>query len=282
MRGQVRRGQGRVVHAIVWHSDLRDSTILAASVPLETYLAVLNTYYDCIVDAVTGQGGEVLKFTGDGVLAMFPFDVGTQAGVEACERALAAARDVVERLEKVNAERSEKGLGKIRCGIALHAGDVMYGNVGSAHRLDFTVTGPTVNEVVRLESVCKTLDRPLVVSDVVASLSGKPLEYLDLYLLQGVARPMPVSACPSRTTSSRREQSPALALLFPAVFVKPLKTRRADAVFAMPEPMTWNERERTVAVLPPRAACPPAALRSDPGATESGPGSYHPTEAAAV
>jgi adenylate cyclase len=282
MRGQVRRGQGRVVHAIVWHSDLRDSTILAASVPLETYLAVLNTYYDCIVDAVTGQGGEVLKFTGDGVLAMFPFDAGTQAGVEACERALAAARDVVERLEKVNAERSEKGLGKIRCGIALHAGDVMYGNVGSAHRLDFTVTGPTVNEVVRLESVCKTLDRPLVVSDVVASLSGKPLEYLDLYLLQGVARPMPVFCLPEQNDQQPSRTEPSARATLPGGVRQTAQDPPRRRVFAMPEPMTWNERERTVAVLPPRAACPLAALRSDSGATESGSESYHPTEAAAV
>jgi adenylate cyclase len=172
-------------------------------VPLETYLATLNAYYDCVVDAVMGQGGEVLKFIGDGVLAMFPFDGGTQAGVAACERALAAARAVVDGLETVNSERSETGLGKIRCGIALHAGDVMYGNVGAARRLDFTVTGPTVNEVVRLESVCKTLDRPLVMSEVVASLSGKPLEYLGLHLLQGVARAMPVFSLPETSDKQR-------------------------------------------------------------------------------
>jgi adenylate cyclase len=211
LRGQVRRGQGRVVHAIVWHSDLRDSTSLAGSMPLESYLATLNAYYDCVVDAVVGQGGEVLKFIGDGVLAMFPFAAGTQAGVAACERALAAARDVADGLEKVNAERSESGLGNIRYGIALHAGDVMYGNVGSAHRLDFTVTGPTVNEVVRLESVCKTLDRPIVVSDVVASLAGKPLEHLGLHLLQGVTRPMPVFSLPERSDEKLREQGPTLA-----------------------------------------------------------------------
>jgi adenylate cyclase len=192
LRGQVRRGQGQLIHAIVWHSDLRGSTNLAGSLPLEIYLATLNTYYDCVVDAVVEQGGEVLKFIGDGVLAMFPFEPNTQSGMDACEQALAAAHTVFERLGEVNTERSETGLSQINCSIALHAGDVMYGNVGSARRLDFTVTGPTVNEVVRLESICKTLDVPLVISEVVASLTQRPIKSLGLHMLRGVARPMRV------------------------------------------------------------------------------------------
>jgi adenylate cyclase len=138
LRGHVQRGQGHVVHAVVWYSDMRGSTALAASASLETYLATLNAYYDCVVEAVDAQGGEILKFTGDGVLAMFPFEAGTQAGTDACWLALAAARDTLDRLGKVNARRPEAGANEIRCGIALHAGDVMYGNVGSARRLDFT------------------------------------------------------------------------------------------------------------------------------------------------
>jgi adenylate cyclase len=165
---------------------------LAGSLPLEIYLATLNTYYDCVVDAVVEQGGEVLKFIGDGVLAMFPFEPNTQSGMDACEQALAAAHTVFERLGEVNTERSETGLSQINCSIALHAGDVMYGNVGSARRLDFTVTGPTVNEVVRLESICKTLDVPLVISEVVASLTQRPIKSLGLHMLRGVARPMRV------------------------------------------------------------------------------------------
>ncbi|WP_201863396.1 adenylate/guanylate cyclase domain-containing protein [Microvirga soli] len=157
LHGHVQRGHGRRIHAVILYSDMRDSTVLAASASPETYLATLNAYFDCVVDAIDAQGGEILKFTGDGVLAMFPFEEGTQAGTNASGLALAAARDALGRLGDVNAHRAATGAGEIRCGIALHAGDVMYGNVGSARRLDFTATGPAVNEVCRLEAQCKAL-----------------------------------------------------------------------------------------------------------------------------
>jgi adenylate cyclase len=153
----VQRGHGQRIHAVILYSDMRDSTALAASASLGTYLSTLNAYFEAVVDAVDVQGGEVLKFTGDGVLAMFPFEEGTQAGADACRLALAAARDALGRVAEVNARRAEAGASEIRCGIALHAGDVMYGNVGSARRLDFTATGPAVNEVCRLEAQCKIL-----------------------------------------------------------------------------------------------------------------------------
>jgi adenylate cyclase len=188
LRGQVRRGEGRVIHAVVWHSDLRGSTALAESVPLEAYLAALNAYYDCVVEAVAAEGGEVLKLIGDGVLAMFPFEAGTEAGAEACRHALAAARGALDRLAEVNARRFEVGMAEIRCGIALHAGDIMYGNVGSARRLDFTVTGTAVNEVCRLETLCKALAVPLVISEVVASLHPEGLRSLGRHSLLGVGR----------------------------------------------------------------------------------------------
>jgi adenylate cyclase len=188
LRGQVRRGEGRVIHAVVWHSDLRGSTALAASVPLEAYLAALNAYYDCVVEAVTAEGGEVLKLIGDGVLAMFPFEAGTQAGAEACRHALAAAQDALDRLAEVNARRAEAGTAAIRCGIALHAGDIMYGNVGSARRLDFTVMGTAVNEACRLETLCKALAVPLVISEAVASLHPGRLCSLGCHTLPGVGR----------------------------------------------------------------------------------------------
>ena len=198
LRGQVRRGEGRVIHAVVWHSDLRGSTALAESVPLEAYLAALNAYYDCVIEAVAAEGGEVLKLIGDGVLAMFPFEAGGTgaAGAEACRRALAAARDALTRLAEVNARRSEAGTAELRCGIALHAGDIMYGNVGSARRLDFTVTGTAVNEVFRLEALCKVLAVPLVVSEAVASLHPGRLRSLGRHTLPGVGRALEVFSLP--------------------------------------------------------------------------------------
>ena len=115
LRGHVQRGHGQRIHAVILYSDMRDSTALAASASLENYLSTLNAYFDCVVDAVDAQGGEVLKFTGDGVLAMFPFEEGTQAGTKACGLALAAARDALARLGEVNARRAATGAGEIRC-----------------------------------------------------------------------------------------------------------------------------------------------------------------------
>jgi class 3 adenylate cyclase len=132
LAGHVQRGHRHQVHAVIFYSDMRNSATLAASASLETYLSTLNTYFDCIVDAVDAQSGEVLKFTGDGVLAMFPFEEGTQAGTKACGLAVAAARDALGQLGNVNAQRAAAGASEIRCGIALHAGEVMYGNVDGA------------------------------------------------------------------------------------------------------------------------------------------------------
>ncbi|MPR12328.1 adenylate/guanylate cyclase domain-containing protein [Microvirga tunisiensis] len=196
LRGHVQRGHGHRVHAVILYSDMRDSTALAAGSSLETYLATLNAYFDCVVDAIDAQGGEVLKFTGDGVLAMFPFEEGTQAGTKACWLALAAARDALDQLGNVNAGRAAAEESEIRCGIALHAGDVMYGNVGSARRLDFTATGPAVNEVCRLEAQCKTLAVPLILSDVAASLHAGPLLSLGWHELRGVGRAIEAFSLP--------------------------------------------------------------------------------------
>jgi adenylate cyclase len=200
LRGHVQRGHGHKVHAVIFYSDMRDSTALAASASPEIYLSTLNAYFDCVVDAVDAHGGEVLKFTGDGVLAMFPFEEGTQAGTNACGLALAAARDALSRLVEANARRAAAGAGEIRCGIALHAGDVMHGNVGSARRLDFTATGPAVNEVCRLEAQCKSLAVPLVISDVAASLYDGPLQSLGWHELRGVGRAIEAFSLPDCRT----------------------------------------------------------------------------------
>jgi adenylate cyclase len=198
LTGQVRRGQGEIVHAVLWRSDLRGSTALAESASLEVYLATLNAYFDCVVDAVTAHGGEVLKFIGDGVLAMFPFEVGTEAGAVAAQEAVAAAREALERLAAINVSRRQAGENPIRCGIALHTGDAMYGNVGSARRLDFTVMGPAINEVCRLETLCKALSVPFVMSASVANLLRKEqLQSLGWHTLHGVGRDIAVFSLPA-------------------------------------------------------------------------------------
>ena len=196
MRGLVRRGQGRVINAVIWHSDMRGSSELAQGAALNLYLDALNSYYDCVVEAVTDHGGEVLKFIGDGVLAIFPVEAEPRDETEASQRAMAAAGAALARLERVNAARAALGVAAIRFGIGLHAGQVMYGNVGSAQRLDFTVTGPAVNEVVRLEALCKQLDVPLVVSEDVAAFYGQPLAFLERHVLPGSGRKLGVFSLP--------------------------------------------------------------------------------------
>ena len=192
LRGHVRRGQGSVIDAMVWYSDLRRSTELAKAEGLDIYLDTLNSYYDCVVEAVLKHGGEVLKFVGDGLLAMFAFEPGFEEESKTCQRALSAVRTALDGLETSNADRRERGLAEIQFGVALHAGEVMYGNVGSPRRLDFTVTGPTVNEVVRLEKLCKKLRIPLVFSEPVATLAEGVSSYVGRHLLPGIRPAMPV------------------------------------------------------------------------------------------
>ena len=109
MDGLVKRGDGENLHAVIWFSDLRGSTQLAASLPREAYLAALNQYFDCAAGAVIEHGGEVLKFIGDAVLAIFPIERADEPQPGACNTALAAVSDALERMASVNRDRSGKG-----------------------------------------------------------------------------------------------------------------------------------------------------------------------------
>lgn len=161
LAGQIRRGDGEDIHAVIWFCDLRDSTPLADSMTREAFLKLLNEFFECVLGPVLEHKGEVLRFIGDAALAIFP--VGENTG-EACQRALAAAQEAIRRMEALN-ERRERPL---RFGIALHLGDVLYGNIGTPTRLEFTVIGAAANEAARIESLCKVLDRPLLLSAPVA------------------------------------------------------------------------------------------------------------------
>ena len=164
LRGHVERGDSRLIDCVLWYCDLRGSTALAESMTLEGYLAALNEYFDCAADAVLDHGGEVLKYIGDAVMAIFPFDGTTRPPAQMCNAALMAALDARARIQLRNPDHAAAGRPPIEIGVALHAGQVLYGNVGTSRRLDFTVIGPAVNEVVRLEKLCKELDTPIVTS----------------------------------------------------------------------------------------------------------------------
>ncbi len=184
--GLVKRGDGENIHAAIWLTDLRDSTSLAASLSREDYLSLLNSYFDCVAGAVLDHGGEVLKFIGDSVLAIFAIDDPDQKEPEACAHALAAANEALRRLEAVNKERAAAGAPLLVFGIGLHRGDLTYGNIGTAKRLDFTVIGSAINEVSRIESLSKTLDRQILISSAFGESVPDPMISLGHQTLRGV------------------------------------------------------------------------------------------------
>jgi adenylate cyclase len=164
LNGQIKRGDGETIHAVIWYSDLRNSTSMADTMAPDAYLGVLNTYFECTAGAVLANDGEVLRFIGDAVLAIFPIrDDGTTAGV-ACENALAAAREAQKRLVEVNRQRTEADFEALNFGLGLHVGDVLYGNIGVPERLEFSVTGPAANEAARIEGLTKSLGYRVVFS----------------------------------------------------------------------------------------------------------------------
>ena len=161
--GQIRRGHTDTMDAAIWLSDLRGFTALSDRLPAETVVDILNSYFDCQVSAIKTHGGEVLKFMGDGLLAVFPIDEYVGDVRQVCSRVLEAARDSrasVEALQYPIGETVER----FRFGVALHVGKILYGNIGGGNRLDFTCIGPAVNLAARLEKIAGRLNRTIVAS----------------------------------------------------------------------------------------------------------------------
>ena len=165
LAGKIRRGDGEDIRAVIWFCDLRDSTPLADSMSRVEFLRLLNEFFECVLGPVLEQKGEVLRFIGDAALAIFPIPQGELAErAEASRRAVQAAGAAVERMAAFNAKRERA----LRFGIGLHLGHVLYGNIGTPTRIEFTVIGAAANEAARIEGFCKTLDVPLVISEPVA------------------------------------------------------------------------------------------------------------------
>jgi adenylate cyclase len=188
LAGEVARGVPRRLDAVLWASDLAGFTRLADREPEARVIDLLNAYAEVTVDAVTEAGGDVLKFIGDGLLAVFDrarLDDAPAAALTAAERALAA-------VDELGVRRTAALLPTTRLRVALHAGEVFYGNVGGRSRLDFTVVGPAVNEAARLCDMCRSLERELVLSaafHAAADAQRARLVGLGRYALRGVARP---------------------------------------------------------------------------------------------
>jgi adenylate cyclase len=187
LSGSIRRGDGQVISAVLWYCDLRGFTELSERLPLDQVIQLLNDYYDHVAEPVERHRGEILKFIGDALLAIFPIESKDQAPCRACEDALAAAQDALAGLGAMNQARQEAGQSPLHFGIALHRGEVMYGNVGAADRLDFTVIGPAVNLVTRMEALARTLDPPLVLSPAFAAASGRASRSLGHHAFKGIA-----------------------------------------------------------------------------------------------
>ena len=161
--GQIRRGHTDTMHAAIWLSDLRGFTALSDRLPAETVVDILNLYFDCQVPAIRSHGGEVLKFMGDGLLAVFPIDEYVGDISQVCSGVLEAARESRANVEAMHFPIGET-IERFRFGVALHVGKILYGNIGGGNRLDFTCIGPAVNLAARLEKMAGRLHRTVVAS----------------------------------------------------------------------------------------------------------------------
>ncbi|MCG8510583.1 MAG: adenylate/guanylate cyclase domain-containing protein, partial [Rhodospirillales bacterium] len=206
--GSIKRGDGDDIHAIIWFCDLRGSTPLADSMSRADFLELLNDFFECMAGAVLEHGGEVLRFIGDAVLAIFPISSQTDRPdlcpehKAACKSALAAARDAMARIGELNALRSEEGRDPIGFGIGLHLGEVMYGNIGVPERLEFSVIGAAANEAARIEGMCKTLGQPLVISSELAKVLTENWVSLGHHSLRGVSEKQEVFTLADSATAA--------------------------------------------------------------------------------
>lgn len=194
LAGRIQLGDTETIEAVIWFSDLRDFTRLAGQGAPGDIIRTLNELFECQVPAIERAQGEVLKFIGDGLLAIFPVREGGPSTPELCRAALRASEEALRSLAVVNARRSESGRPAIAFGLALHAGEVAYGNIGGASRLDFTCIGPAVNLAARLEGLTAQLGRRAVTSAAFAALVPDTVEPLGDFTLKGVDGPQAVFA----------------------------------------------------------------------------------------
>jgi adenylate cyclase len=185
--GQIRRGHTDTMHAAIWLSDLRGFTALSDRLPAETVVEILNLYFDCQVAAIRTHGGEVLKFMGDGLLAVFPIAQVDGDVKQVCTRVLEAARE-----SRANVDAMHFAIGEttesFRFGVALHVGKILYGNIGGGNRLDFTCIGPAVNLAARLEKIAGRLHRTIVASGEFADASAGDWSDLGEFPIAGFSK----------------------------------------------------------------------------------------------
>jgi class 3 adenylate cyclase len=191
--GVLRRGTGETIRAALLCTDLRDFTALSEATEPAAMISALDAWFERVAGAVHAFGGEVLKFIGDGVLAIFPItDPDADAPSRACEAALRAVAAARAGMAHLDTARKAQGLPPLLFGAALHLGEMLWGNIGAADRLDFTAIGPAVNLVSRLEGLCRPLGRTVLISGAFAAETTAPLVPLGDRVLRGITAPCAV------------------------------------------------------------------------------------------
>jgi len=251
LSGTIRRGAGVTVEAAVVIVDLRGFTEISEQWPRDDVIALLNEYFDVLCEPIERHDGEILKFMGDGLLAIFPGDA---AG------AIGAIAEICEGMAALNSVRAARGCKTLGFGVGANYGDVMYGNIGSCKRLDFTVIGPAVNVAARLEALTKIVCRNVLLSEALVAKADElvELDCLGKFNLRGLSCPMEVYAFPDRACDDdsaegdRRIVVPTTELTFPVFPVLPAKERVdpllgyqnsvAVAFTALPQPEQGHDR----------------------------------------
>ncbi|WP_422365982.1 adenylate/guanylate cyclase domain-containing protein [Pelagibius sp.] len=195
LTGQIERGSAEAIRAVIWFSDLRGFTKLTDSLPRDELIATLDDYLEAMAGPVQNNGGQILKFMGDGLLATFDLTGRDEAAV--CGEALRAAAELRRAFPVFNEVRRQEGKPIMDVGLALHLGEVLYGNIGASERLDFTVVGPAVNEASRIQTLCRPLERSILISSTFkeaadegnAAADSGGLISLGFHALRGVREP---------------------------------------------------------------------------------------------
>jgi adenylate cyclase len=193
LEGQIRLGDVERIPAVIWLCDLRGSTTLAEQLTPDEYLQSLNAYFDCTAGAVLEHGGQVLSFIGDAVLAVFPVTEHVSLN-QAAHKALAASKESNDRIKALNQNRKESSQSPMAFGLALHVGDVHFGNIGVPTRIEFSVIGRAVNEVSRLESLTKEVNEPVLVSRTFMEATDQSWRNLGAFNVKGVSEGMEIFA----------------------------------------------------------------------------------------
>jgi adenylate cyclase len=204
LAGATRRGSGTTVRAAIMICDLRDFTRISDNWPRDDVIELLNGYFDAMSEPIVRHGGEILKFIGDGLLAIFPL-----SQPDACANLLRAVTEARQAMVALNEQNGETGRAPLNYGIGVHVGDVMYGNIGSRSRLDFTVIGPAVNMASRLETLTKQLGRPVLLSRAFADFVERDfdLEHVGEHPVRGFNDPIELFAYHGLTAANQGEQT---------------------------------------------------------------------------